>query len=210
LAAGVYKCDDSSELASKDSCFSAPGKDDASGLMNFVFQWNGNLLGSEEGETIFDGEDKRQIFFIESKMKEPLIMKALTFTNGNGKPDDGFIGLGGALTFEVDGPFRSSVQLERCNFHNNRGEKGGAIYVYGSLSTVKFSMLGNSFSDNKADFLKEGEDFGDDLQLEGSADLTVGECPDGYTTTKGDKLDAKGDNVANVKGDLVSYECTKA
>jgi len=82
--------------------------------MNFVYEFTGFLARSEDPSSpmVLDGEGMRSIMFIRGRSKGALVMRSFTSKNGNNKPDDGFVALGGALR-RVDG--RSEGREERSD-----------------------------------------------------------------------------------------------
>jgi hypothetical protein len=158
LAAGPYKC---SEGTCADS-FSMLYTEDLNGEVKCV---------EDNASCVLDGENQRRGMWVERTGSATLILRALTFDNGNAWYGGGVYIRWGAI-----------VDLELCIFSNNRATDtqidygGGAIYVDGSGTTV--NIYGTSFNGNTAD-----SGSGDDVYNWSGGTITIhNTCPSPYSS----------------------------
>jgi hypothetical protein len=159
LAVGPYKC-------SEGTCAS-------SSIMLAPKNLNGEVKCVEDNAScVLDGENARQVMWVDGTGMGTLILRALTF-------DKGYFDGSSAGGLQIG--FGSTVDFELLVFSNNNNPTttawgGGAIYVTGSTTV---NIYGTSFNGNTA------ADSGnpDDIFLSGGAIITIhNTCPSPYSS----------------------------
>ncbi|GMI12462.1 hypothetical protein TrLO_g2943 [Triparma laevis f. longispina] len=168
VEAGTYRC-----VTGTESCH------------NFIkMYYTDQLFGSiacagESLGCVIDGEDKRDIMWIDGTGSDKLTLRGIRFCRGNSmvtKP----ISYGGGLGLGKE----AIVKLEFCSFDSCSAHQGGAIFLNGGTD---LSSYGVSFTNNSA--TGQGRDIRNDGTL-----AILDTCPDEWTglTTKGEPLDVSG------------------
>ena len=102
-----------------DTIMIASGEYKGTGNIGLTFARNINLIKYGDGEAIFNGEKKSQIWDVEGEKGANIV--GLTFVNG--KKDD----YGGAIYFNKAG------KIVNCTFRDNNAKYGGAVYGVGDI-----------------------------------------------------------------------------
>ena len=103
-----------------------------------VIDKNLTIDGSDARNLTLSGENQTRILHITYDYSD-VVLRNLTFANGRAVDDDPDTALqGGAIEVRDS----NTLVVENSRFINNRGERGGAIFVsYGSTATIKDSVF---------------------------------------------------------------------